>query len=269
MSKWDGAKGWQQGLIYHIFIVQGFVCNSGDSTGVQFVFNPNHYVLSEQSIWKVNKTPHTLARTSPREFPLQIFPSSGPFPLSCSQDSKRISAQLRRRNWISGASRWMITWSYSWKKLRGTTTLFWARRCRRSGGPHSLTSTEDGSATTLVAPCSTCYPGSCGASISTTWSAMSIFPKASVYTCFLSIRPFVLIMRGSISPKSDCMLNFSSFDIGIGFFSVIRHVLSSITTPFHRNFLTVLLKYMYGCVKGLDELCLCVKFISGHIVVVL
>lgn len=76
-------------------------------------------------------------------------------------------------------------------------------------------------------------------------------------------------MRGSISPKSDCMLNFSSFDIGIGFFSVIRHVLSSITTPFYRNFLTVVLKYMYGCVKGLDELCLCVKFLSGHIVVVL
>lgn len=80
---------------------------------------------------------------------------------------------------------WRITWSCSWRRHRFTIDWYWVHSCRNHGGLHFLICFKDGSVTTLAAFFFISSPVSSGASISITWSAMSIFLKVSFLKIFV------------------------------------------------------------------------------------
>lgn len=108
------------------------------------------------------------------------------------------------RRLFSVAHQWETSiCSSSWMKPLGTITLFWDTFCLQIYGTLFPISCRHGYETTLLGLCSTSSLVSFGASIFTTWNAMSMFPK--VFFCDfksglgLIFDGFVLILNCSHS----------------------------------------------------------------------
>lgn len=136
----------------------------------------NKFIIYVIKVWNIRLLAPWI--TDPSSFPHQILFA---IPHRSCSISQFLSLSLFRSLCYSRRTNiwWRTNWDCSRKRHRGTTTSFWDRCCRKSGGPFSPTSTGGGCATTLVEPCSTCSPGSYGVSISTSWSATSIFLKVA------------------------------------------------------------------------------------------